>query len=295
MFKPVEHRATGGTEMTIGISGASGQLGRGVADKLLEQVDPSELVLVTRDPSGLDAYAQRGVSTRRGDFDDPASLREAYAGIDRLLLISGADIGRRIEQHSGAIDVAKEAGVDHIAYTSIVNPTEANAAAAAVEHRGTEDALRASGLAWTFLRNGIYSDLTAGALPQSIAAGQHVFNSGDGAVSYVTRDDCAAAAAAVLGSDGHENKAYDITGSEALSGFDLAALASEVSGKEVAPVSVDDETFVGILVEHAGMPEFVAQFLASFGRAAREGQLGVVSDDFQKLTGRSPAAFRTLL
>jgi NAD(P)H dehydrogenase (quinone) len=281
--------------MTIGISGASGQLGRGVAAKLLERVDPAELVLVTRNPDGLDAYAQRGVSVRRGDFDDPASLRDAYRGVDRLLLISGADIGRRIAQHSGAIDAAKDAGVGHIVYTSIVNPTEANPAGAVPEHRGTEAALLASGLAWTFLRNGIYGDLTAESLKQSIAAGRHVFNSGDGAVSYVTRDGCAAAAAAVLAGDGHESKAYDITGPEALSGYDLAALASEVSGREVAPVSVDDEEYVRILVEHAGLPEFLAQFLASFGRAAREGQLCLVSDDLQKLTGRPPAAFRTLL
>jgi NAD(P)H dehydrogenase (quinone) len=281
--------------MTIGISGASGHLGRGVADKLLEQVDPSELVLVTRSPDSLESYAQRGVSVRRGDFDDPRSLHEAYSGIDRLLLISGADIGRRVAQHSAAIDAAKDAGVRHIAYTSIVNPTEANAAAATPEHRGTEEALLASGLAWTFLRNGIYGDLTADGLQQSIATGQHVFNSGDGGFSYVTRDDCAAAAAAVLAGDGHENKPYDITGPEALTGYDVAKLASEISGKEVVPVSVDDDTLVSILVEHAGLPEFIAQFVASFGKAAREGQLGLVSDDFEKLTGRPARAFRTLL
>src|SRR5581483_6778008 len=96
--------------MTIGISGASGQLGRGVADKLLERVDPSELVLVTRTPEALDAYAARGVSVRRGDFDEPDSLREAYRGVDRLLLISGADVGRRVAQHSAAVDAAKDAG-----------------------------------------------------------------------------------------------------------------------------------------------------------------------------------------
>lgn len=281
--------------MTVGISGASGQLGRGVADKLLAEVDPSELVLVTRSPDALDAYAQRGASVRRGDFDEPDALREAYQGVDRLLLISGADIGRRVAQHSAAIDAAKEAGVGRIAYTSIVNPTEANAAAAAAEHRGTEEALRASGVAWTFLRNGIYCDLTANSLQQSIAIGQHVFNSGDGAISYVTRDDCAAAAAAVLADDGHENTAYDITGPEALSGYDVAKLASDVSGKEVAPVNLDDDAFVKMLVENAGLPEFIAQFAASFGRAAREGQLDLVSDDFEQLTGRPPATFRSLL
>jgi NAD(P)H dehydrogenase (quinone) len=279
--------------MTIGISGASGQLGRQAADLLLQRVEPSELVLVTRDPSNLASYAERGVSVRTGNFDDPAGLREAYAGVERLLLISGADIGRRIQQHADAVDAAKDAGVRHVAYTSIVNPTEENLAAAAPEHRGTEEAMLASGLAWTFLRNGIYADLTAQGLVQSAANGSHMFNSGDGAISYVARSDCAVAAAAVLGAE-HENKAYDITGPEALSGYDLASLATELSGKPVEPAPVDDEAFVSALVQHAGLPDFVAEFIASFGRAARAGHLDKVSDDFEQLTGRKPKRLREL-
>jgi NAD(P)H dehydrogenase (quinone) len=280
--------------MTIGISGASGQLGRATADFLLQRIDPTELVLVTRDPSNLDAYAQRGVSVRPGNYDEPDRLRDAYAGVERLLLISGADVGRRVKQHSDAIGAAKAAGVRHIAYTSIVNPTEENLAAAAPEHRGTEEALRASGLEWTFLRNGIYGDLTADGLVQSAANGRHMFNSGDGATSYVARVDCAEAAAAVLAPE-HENAAYDITGPEALSGYDLAALASDLSGKTVEPAPVDDEAFVAALVEYAGLPDFVAEFIASFGRAARAGHLDTVSGDFRKLTGREPKRFRELL
>ena len=182
-----------------------------------------------------------------------------------------------------------------IAYTSIVNPTEANPAAAAPEHRGTEEALRASGLEWTMLRNSIYADLTAQALTQSIAAGKHVYNSGDGKTSFIARGDCAAAAAAVVSGDGHANQAYDITGPEALSGADLAAIASELSGTPVEAASVDDETFVGILVEYAGLPEWLAQFLASFGRAGREGQLSTVSNTVEELTGNPPQRFRDVL
>ncbi len=281
--------------MTIGISGAAGQLGRATTDLLLERVEPGELVLVTRDPGQLDAYAAQGANVRQGDFDDPEGLREAYRGVDRLLLISGADVGRRVAQHTAAIAAAKDAGVGRIAYTGIVNPTEANSAAAAPEHRGTEEALLASGLEWTMLRNGIYGDLTAQGLTQSIAAGRHVYNSGDGKTSYVARADCAAAAAVVLSEDGHANRAYDITGPEALSGADLAALASELSGTPVEAVAVDDETFVGILVEYAGLPEPVAQFIASFGRASREGQLATVSNAVEELTGSPPRHFREVL
>ena len=281
--------------MTIGISGAAGQLGRATTDLLLERVAPGDLVLVTRDPAQLDAYAGRGAAVRRGDFDDPAGLREAYRGVDRLLLISGADIGRRVAQHTDAIAAAKDAGVGRIAYTGIVNPTEANPAAAAPEHRGTEEALRASGLEWTMLRNGIYGDLTAHGLVQSIAAGRHVYNSGDGKTSLVARADCAAAAAVVLSEDGHANQAYDITGPEALSGADLGAIASELSVTPVEAVAVDDEEYVRILVEYAGLPEPIAQFLASFGRAGREGQLSTVSNAVEELTGSPSQRFRDLL
>jgi NAD(P)H dehydrogenase (quinone) len=281
--------------MTIGISGAAGQLGRLTTELLLDRVEPGEIVLVTRDPAQLDAFAARGVNVRRGDFDDPEGLREAYRGVDRLLLISGADVGRRVAQHTEAIAAAKDAGVSRVAYTGIVNPTEANSAAAAPEHRGTEEALLASGLEWTMLRNGIYADLTAQGLIQSIAAGQHVYNSGDGKTSYVARADCAAAAAAILSGDGHANQAYDITGPEALSGADLAALASELSGKPVEAVPVDDATLVGILVEHAGLPEPVAEFIASFGRAGREDQLSTVSNAVEELIGTPPRHFRDVL
>ena len=281
--------------MTIGIQGAGGELGRGTADRLLERVEPGEVVLITRDPSKLEEYAQRGATVRHGDYDEPHALREAYRGVDRLLLISGVDVGRRVEQHATAVEAAKEAGVGHVMYTSIVNPTEANPAAATPEHMGTEDAILESGLDWTMLRNGIYADLTVFGLLQSIEAGSHVFNSGDGKTAFVARDDCAAVAAAVLAGVGHEGKAYDITGPEPLSGADLARIASEVSGKPVEPVSVDDEAFIDGLVEHAGLPSPVAEFIASFGRAAREGQLATVSGEVERLTGTSPRSLRQLL
>ena len=166
--------------MAIGISNASGQLGRSTTDLLLERVDPGDLVLVTRDPSQLDAHAERGVAVRRGDFDHPDSLREAYAGVDTLLLISGADVGRRIAQHTSAIEAARDAGVRHVAYTGIVNPTEANPAAVVEEHRGTEEALQASGLDWTMLRNSIYADFQLPGVQQAIDSGRHVHNGGDG-------------------------------------------------------------------------------------------------------------------
>jgi NAD(P)H dehydrogenase (quinone) len=281
--------------MTIAVSGASGHLGRATADALLERVDPGEVVLITRDPSKLAEYAERGVSVRQGDFNDPASLRGALAGVDRLLIISTDELGKRVQQHSDAIQAAKDAGVRHVLYTSIVNPVDSNPAAVVPEHKGSEQALLASGLDWTLLRNGIYAEFQLPGLEQAIASGTHVHNGGDGVIAYVSRDDCAAAAAAVLSTDGHEGKIYNITGPDALSGADMAAIASEVGGVEVQAVAVDDAAMVAGLVEHAGMPEQIAEFLATFGRAVRDGQLAEKTDDVETLTGRPPQSVRGLL
>jgi NAD(P)H dehydrogenase (quinone) len=282
-------------EMTIAIAGASGHFGRSTGDQLLERVEPSEVVLVTRDPAKLDSYAARGIAVRHGDFDDPASLSEAFAGVDRLLVISTDALGRRVGQHAAAFAAAKAAGVGLVAYTSIVNPTADNPAGAVVEHMGSEEALLSSGVDWTLLRCGIYADFQVPALQQAIASGQHVHNAGDGVIAYIARDDLAGAAAAVLSSDGHEGKAYDLTGPELQSHADLAAIASDVGGVPVEAVPVDDESFVAGLVEHAGLPEPIAQFLATFGRAIREGQLAVQSSTVQDLTGRAPRKLRDLL
>jgi NAD(P)H dehydrogenase (quinone) len=216
--------------VTVAVTGASGHLGRKVADLLLERVDPSEVILLTRTPDALASYAERGFVVRYADFDDPAMLAEAFSGADRALLISALDFERRASQHGAAIEAAKAAGVRHVTYTSIPEP-EGNPAAAAPSHLATEVAARESGLAWTFLRNSLYADFQVSVLEQAIASGQLVTSAGDGRVGYVARDDCAAAAAAVLTQDGHEGKAYDITGPEAIGPKDVAVLAAELGGR----------------------------------------------------------------
>jgi NAD(P)H dehydrogenase (quinone) len=282
--------------MRIVVTGASGHLGRGVADRLLEQVDPADLILVTRDPQALAGYAERGVAVRRGDFDDPDGLRGTFAGGDRALIISTAVAGpHRIRQHADAIDAAKAAGVGHVAYTSLVRAEPGNPAGVVPDHYATEAHLRASGLDWTLLRNSVYADLEAFSMPAAVATGRLVSNSGEGRIGYVARADCAAAAAAVLAGDGHESRTYDITGPAALSGADRAAVFAELTGKPVAVVDVGDEAFADALVEHGGMARQGAELLASFGRAAREGWLDAESGDVEALTGRPPQALRSVL
>ena len=282
--------------MRIVITGASGQLGRRVTEELLERVAPSDLILVTRTPDSLAEHAARGADVRAGDFTDPSSLRAAFAGGDRMLLISTDAIGARVQPQRDAIDAAVAAGIRHIAYTSIVNPDPAsNPAAAVPDHRATEDKLRESGLAWTFLRNSVYADLEAGSQAGALATGQLFTNGGEGSVAYVARDDCAAAAAAVLATDGHEGKAYDITGPERLDADARAAAFAELGGAPVEVIHVDDAAYAAGMAEATGMPLPVAELYATFGTATRIGALDALSDDFETLTGRAPRSLRDVL
>jgi NAD(P)H dehydrogenase (quinone) len=283
--------------MRIVITGASGHLGRRVIEELLERgVDPSELILVTRRPDALAEYAARGADVRAGDFTDPSSLPAAFAGGARMLLISTDAIGARVQPQRDAIDAAAAAGVRFVAYTSMVNPEpDTNPAAAAPDHRATEDKLRASGLEWTFLRNSIYADLEADNQAAAVATGQLVTNGGDGQVAYVARDDCAAAAAAVLATDGHAGKAYEITGPERLDADARGALFAELGGAPVEVVHVDDAAYAAGLAQATGMPVAVAKLYATFGTATRVGALDALSADFEALTGRAPRSLRAVL
>jgi NAD(P)H dehydrogenase (quinone) len=281
--------------MSIVITGASGHLGRLVAEAVLERVEPDRVVLVTRDPSRLDDLAQRGAQVRAGDFGDPSSLPSAFAGVERALIVSTDQIGVRVPGHHAAIDAAAAAGARSIAYTSAVNPSHSNPIVVATDHRETEEHLRASGTGWTMLRNSIYTEILLMAAGAALASGHHVHNEGAGRVSYVARADCASAAAAVLTSDGHDGKLYDVTGAEALSAGDVAALFAELGGRPVQALGVDDDAFIAGLIEHAQMPEPVARAYATFGIGARRGYSGAVSTTVRDLTGAAPAPARDVL
>ncbi len=280
--------------MKIAITGASGALGRTTAELLMQTVDPREVVLTTRNPEPLADLAARGAEVRRVDFTDPGTLEGAFAGVERLLLISTDAVGSRLDPQRAAIAAAEKAGVRHIVYTSVSDPVEANPAVVVADHAGTEQALRESDVGWTMLRNNLYSHMQVPGIEHAIASGRLVTNAGDGATAYVTREDCAAAAAAVLTQDGHEGMAYDVTGPEALSGADLAALAGALGGSPVELITVDDQAFVAGL-QGAGLPKHLAELLTSFGAAARNGHLGNVSTAVADLTGRTPTALADVL
>jgi NAD(P)H dehydrogenase (quinone) len=283
--------------MSLVITGASGNLGRRTAELLLdtEGVDAADVVLITRNAAALDDLAARGATVRQGDFREPATLPAAFAGARRVLIVSTDAVGARIAHQRAAIDAAKAAGATLIAYTSIGNPTEGNPAGVVPDHRATEEALKASGVAYTMLRNALYSEYRLPEAQAAIASGQFHHNQGDGVTAYVSREDCAAAAAAVLaGGDEHADKAYDITGPELLGGADLARIYGAVGGTAVAAIGVDDDAFMAGLVA-AGVPAPAAPLLASFGRAIREGQLAQLSGDVEALTGRAPRSVGDVL
>jgi NAD(P)H dehydrogenase (quinone) len=261
---------------TLIVSGASGQLGGLVVEELLARgIEPERLILVSRTPDKLERYAELGASTRFGDFSQPESLAAAYEGGDRMLLISiDTGVGQgRADLHKNAIDAAVAAGVRHIAYTSFVD-LDNNDSPLAADHRRTEQFLRDSGVAWNMLRNSLYADGLVGRAARMVADGS-VTAAYTGGVAYVTREDCAAAAAAVLATDGHENRAYDITGPEVVLPQDVARITSEITGVTIAVVE----------------PESAEPAPPTPGSAS----FAVVSSTVRDLTGRPAQTIQVLL
>lgn len=277
------------------VSGASGQLGRLTAELLVAA--GAEPILVTRTP---EAVADLGCETRFGDYAKPDSLRDAYAGAERLLLISGSDLETRTDQHRAAIAAAASVGVRHVVYTSGLSPQPPNPAVISPSHHATEEALAASGLAWTVLRDSLYSEYQVPEATQAIAAGALTHNRGDGRIAYVSRQDCAAVAAQVLTGSGHEGRVYDVTGPVLFTARELAALYGELGGREVRDDALDDEAFTELLAGASGGSDdeharYGAQLVASFGRSIREGYMASRSDAVERLTGRPPRTLRSVL
>jgi NAD(P)H dehydrogenase (quinone) len=276
------------------VSGASGQLGRLTAELLLAA--GAKPILVTRTP---EAVADLGCETRFGDYAEPDSLRDAYVGAERLLLISGSDLEARTEQHRAAIAAAAAAGVRHVIYTSGLNPEPPNPAVISPSHYATEQALATSGIAWTVLRDSLYSEYQVPEARQAIAAGTLTHNRGEGQIAYVSREDCAAVAAAVLTGSGHEGRVYDVTGPELFTADELATLYGALGGRDVREDALDDDAFTELLAgafggddEHA---RYGAELVASFGRSIREGYMASRSDVVERLTGRRPRTLRSVL
>jgi NAD(P)H dehydrogenase (quinone) len=284
--------------MKLVITGGSGHLARRVAELLLDAVPAEDVILATRTPAALASFAARGVAVRHADFAAPETLRAAFAGGERMLLVSATDLERRTVQHQVAIDAAKTAGIRHVIYTSALKPAPPNPAVVAPSHFATEQALTRSGLEWTILRNSLYADYQLPEAERAVAAGELAHNRGDGKVAYVAREDCAAAAAAVLLQRGHEDAVYEITGSESFTGAQLAALYAAIGGRPVRERALDDAQFVATLVSDSKGDDHLrygAELVASFGRSIREGYMDSCTDAVATLTGRAPLTLKQVL
>ncbi len=280
--------------MTVAITGASGGLGRRVTELLLERMLPDDLLLLTRTPDALKHFAKRGVEVRKASFKNPTGLKADLRGVERLLLIS-ADAGpSRLELQRQTVAVAAQAGVEHVVYTSMAQPSADNPSFVIPDHAATEQALRESGMAWTFLRNNVYAEGVVLVAEAAVRAGRLVTNAVDGGTAYVSRHDCARAAAAVLLTDGHEKEAYDITGPAAVTQAELAALIAELTGTDIELVQLADDAYFDHLID-SEVPQALADVMSSFGEATRGGFLGKVTTDIADLTGRPPASLRDVL
>ncbi|MEU5942286.1 SDR family oxidoreductase [Micromonospora sp. NPDC047548] len=269
----------------IVVTGATGLLGRLVVAELLDRGVPAqEIVAAVRTTEKAADLARRGVVVREADYDRPETLAPAFAGADRLLLVSSSEVGRRAAQHRAVVDAAVRAGVRLFAYTSVLKADTATFPLAA-EHQATEELIRASGLPFALLRNGWYTENYTGNLAATLQHGAVLGSAGDGRVAAATRADFAAAAAAVLVGDGHENTVYELGGDEPFTMAELAAEISRQSGTEVVYRDLPAEEYTKVLVA-AGLPEPYAATLAECDLGIARGELTTDSGDLRRLAGR---------
>ena len=283
------------TKDTILVTGASGHLGRAVIAHLIGtyKVPAGQIIAATRKPESLADLAKQGVQVRAADFDS-AELAKSFAGAKRLLLISTDAVdrpGRRLEQHLKAIKAATDAGVQHLVYTSMPNPSANSPIIFAGDHRGTEEAIAASGMTHTILRNSWYMENLAMSLPSALASGKWYSATGQGRLANTARDDQARAAAAALASGSTESRIYTLTGPEALTAEETANIASEALGKPIEVVHVTPEQLAGGM-KAAGVPDMFIPLMVSFDVNTAQGRMEMVTDDIKTLSGTAPQSLR---
>ena len=267
--------------MTIAITGATGQLGALIIERLKTRLPHDRIIALARNP---DRAASLGVPVRAFDYGHPETLADALQGVETLLLISSNEIGQRTVQHRNVIAAARQAGVGHVVYTSILH-ADRSPISLAEEHRATEEDLKASGVAFTILRNGWYFENYGASIPAALANGAFIGSAGDGLLSLATRADYADAAVAVLTGPGHQGRTYELAGDTAVTLTELAAELSHQTGRDIPYVNLPQAEFARIL-KGAGVPELFAEGLASWDVDASNGALFDDGRALSALTGR---------
>ncbi|UIL53115.1 MULTISPECIES: SDR family oxidoreductase [Pantoea] len=279
------------------VTGATGQLGRLVIDALLKKVPAGDIVAAVRTPAKAADLAAQGVVVRQADYSQPETLVAAFAGVDKLLLISGSEVGQREAQHKAVIEAARTAGVGFIAYTSLLH-ADSSPLGLGVEHRATEALLQASGVPFALLRNGWYSENYAASIAPALAHHAFIGAAGEGRIASAARQDYADAAAEVLVRDNQAGKVYELAGDDS---YTLAQFAAEIaaqSGEKVDYVNLSQQEFAAAL-KSAGLPDGLAEMLADSDAGAEKGGLFDDSHQLSQLIGRPttpyPAVIRAAL
>lgn len=280
------------------VTGATGQLGQGIVKHLAAQIaqgPAGRLAVSVRDTSRAVGLAERGIEVRHGDFDQPASLATAFAGIERLVLIStDGPKAVRIAQHRNAIDAACGAGVRHIVYTSFLDADASSPSEFAQVHAATEADLAASGVPHTLLRNGLYADFLPMLFGAALESGVLHLPAGRGRLSYVSRDELAAAAAAAALAPKLERAVYELTGQVAVDFDEIAARVAAATGRAIRYEAVSEDGYAAALVAQ-GMPEWFGRALANMFTAVAQGRFSRTSNDFAALVGHPPKSLDCLI
>jgi NAD(P)H dehydrogenase (quinone) len=267
--------------MKIGVTGATGQLGRLVVEKLKGKGLSANVVALVRTPQKA---AGLGIEAREFDYSNPDKLVGALNGIEKLILISGNELGQRATQHANVIEAAKKAGVKWVVYTSLLH-ADTSTLSLASEHLATEKLLQASGLSYTILRNGWYTENYTGSVQGALAGGAFIGSAGNGKIASAARADFASAAVEVITGEGHQGKVYELAGDESFTLADLAAEISKQSGKAIPYNDLPEIEYAKVL-KSFGVPEGFADAIASWDVAAAKGDLLDESRQLSKLIGK---------
>ncbi|OSQ36583.1 nucleoside-diphosphate sugar epimerase [Thalassospira mesophila] len=278
------------------ITGATGHFGALALAHLSTLVPTSEIVASARNPDKAADIRAKGIEVRKGDFDDQALMEQAFTGIDAALIVSAeADNETRIRQHRTAITAAKNAGVKHVIYTSVIDPRADSGFTYAAIHADTEAFIKQSGLSYTILRNSFYADLLLGGVPHALETGQYAAPAGDAGITYIPRTDLAEIAAIVLANPAkHTNKTYDLTGTKAITHSEIAAIIASATGKNIAFADLPNDVYQGIL-RSLGLPEHAVIAISGIYLAAKNGDYNTVSKDAATLLGRPPQSVEDFL
>jgi len=274
----------------IAITAATGHLGQLVAEQLLLKVPASQIVAVVRNPAKAAGLAARGVIVRAADYDDPAALARTFVGVERVLLISGTDFGRRLEQHTQVVEAARRAGAKLLVYTSLLR-ADTTPLNLGPEHAATERVIRASGLPHVILRNGWYHENYTASVPSALAHSAFVGSAGTGRIASAARADYAAAAVVALTGGAQVNHTYELAGDSAYTLADFAAELSRQSGQAIPYVNLPEADYAKVLLQ-AGLPPPLAHGLASWDAGAAQGALFDDAHQLSRLIGRPTTPVR---